>query len=142
MFALPDIILLTGNLDYTITLDPSAWLFDDRKFDLNQYFKEPHDLDNPPRKYKKRELLKEDYTFGVPLKPFLENASPKPEAEKLVIETKNGEHEMSIKEAKNAVLGFSKNGKFLNEDGPAHLYYGNGSNQDNPITDITKIIVR
>lgn len=140
---MPDIIVLTGNLDYTITLDPSAWLFDDRKFDLDQYFEEPHDLDNPPRKYKKRELLKEDYTFGVPLKPFLENASPKPEAEKLIIETKDGkQHEISIEKAKSAVLGFSKDGKFLNEDGPAHFYHGDGSNRENPVTDITKFIVR
>lgn len=139
---MPDIILLTGNLNYNLTLDPSSWLFDDRKFDLDQYFEEPHDLDHPPRKYKKRELLKENYTFGIPLKPFLENAQPKPEAETLVIETKNGnQHKISFEEAKSAVLGFSKEGKFLNEDGPAHFYFGDGSNRDNPVTEITKFVI-
>ncbi|HEX6922861.1 MAG TPA: peptidyl-prolyl cis-trans isomerase [Bacillales bacterium] len=139
---MPDIILLTGNLNYNLTLDPSSWLFDDRKFDLDQYFKEPHDLDHPPKKYKKRDLLKENYTFGIPLKPFLENAQPKPEAETLVIETKNGDqHKVPFEEAKSAVLGFSKEGKFLNEDGPAHFYYGDGSNRNNPVTEITKFVV-
>jgi hypothetical protein len=139
----PDIILLTGNARYTITLDPSSWLFDDRKFDLDTYFKEPHGLDNPPRKYKKRELLKEAFTFAVPLKPFLENAEPAPEAVKLVIRTKKGdEYDISLETARTAILSFTKDGKFLTENGPAHFYYGDGSNRDHPITDIAQLIIR
>ena len=143
MRSVPDIILLTGNARYTITLDPSSWLFDDRKFDLDTYFEEPHDLDSPPRKYKKRDLLKEPYTFAVPLKPFLDNAEPLPDVVKLVIKTKDGkELDIPLETAKTGILSFTKDGKFLTEDGPAHFYYGDGSNKENPITDIAQLIVR
>ena len=32
------IVTITGNVKYPITLDPSVWIFDDRKFDLEQFF--------------------------------------------------------------------------------------------------------
>mgnify|MGYP001051368502 CR=1 FL=1 len=32
------IVTITGNVKYPITLDPSVWIFDDRKFDLDQFF--------------------------------------------------------------------------------------------------------
>ncbi|HET7616120.1 MAG TPA: peptidyl-prolyl cis-trans isomerase [Bacillales bacterium] len=141
---MPDIILLTGNVDYAITLDPGAWLFDDRKFDLNEYFEHPHELDEPPRKFKKRDLLKENrYSFAVPLKPYLLNAEPKAGAETVVIETKNGErHEIPFSAAESGILAFAKDGRFLTDNGPAHFYHGDGSNKDQPITEITKLIVR
>lgn len=140
---MPDIIVLTGNLNYTLTLDPSSWLFDDRKFELDRFFEEPHDLDYPPRTYKKRELLQADYTFAIPFKPFLENGEPDPEAEALVIETKNGEqHEVPLETAKKSILAFTKDGKFLMEDGPAHFYFGDGSNREYPVKEIAKLIIR
>lgn len=140
---MPDIILLTGNLDYTITLDASAMLFDDRKFDLTAYFANPHDLDHPPRKYNKRDLLNSDHSFAVPFKPFLENAQPKPDATAVLVEKKNGEQtEVPLEKAKTSILAFTENGKFLKEDGPVHFYYGDASNKDRPITDIAKFIVR
>lgn len=37
------IITLTGNVAYSITLDPGVWIFDDRKVDLNTYFEESRD---------------------------------------------------------------------------------------------------
>lgn len=139
---MPDIIVLTGNLNYTITLDPSSWLFDDRKFELDNYFAEPHNLDEPPRKFKKRELLKEEYTFAIPFKPFLENAQPKSDSKKLIIETEDGnQHEIALETAKKSFMAFTKEGKFLKEDGPAHFYYGDGSNRKTPITNITKFTV-
>ncbi|MDN8677450.1 peptidyl-prolyl cis-trans isomerase, partial [Staphylococcus aureus] len=30
-----DIIMLTGKVNFTITLDPGVWIFDDRKVDLD-----------------------------------------------------------------------------------------------------------
>ncbi|HET7657395.1 MAG TPA: peptidyl-prolyl cis-trans isomerase [Bacillales bacterium] len=140
---MPDIIVLTGNVNYTLTLDPSSWLFDDRKFELEPYFEEPHDLDNPPRKFNKRDLLLKDYTFAVPFKPFLENAEPKPESAKLIVETQSGEtHELSMEQAKKGILAFTKAGKFLKEDGPAHFYLGDGSNRKQPIKEIAKLVVK
>lgn len=139
---MPDIIPLTGNLGYTITLDPSSWLFDDRKVDLITYFNEPHDEKTTTPKIKKRDLLKNDYTLGIPFKPFLENAEPLPEASTVIIETRNEEYNIPLEEARAGILAFSKEGKFLNEDGPAHFYYGDGSNKNEPITDIVKFTVR
>lgn len=33
-----NIIQIKGSVKYSITLDPSVWIFDDRKIDLNTYF--------------------------------------------------------------------------------------------------------
>ena len=33
-----NIILLSGKVKYSITLDPTVWIFDDRKVDLSTYF--------------------------------------------------------------------------------------------------------
>lgn len=86
------IVTITGNVKYPITLDPSVWIFDDRKFDLEQFFShfgEVQDEDDdlvidrerqiregavsPPtlkseKKYEKEKLL--DGTFGIKLEPF------------------------------------------------------------------------
>ena len=32
------IIPITGAVTYQLTLDPTVWIFDDRKLDLNTYF--------------------------------------------------------------------------------------------------------
>lgn len=141
---MPDIIVLTGNVDYTLTLDPSAWLFDDRKFELDKYFEEPHNLEMPPpRIFKKRDLLKDDYTFAVPFKPFLENAMPKDESKILVVETKKGDsYEFSLDQANEGIMAFTNEGRFLKDNGPAHFYLGDGSNREEPIKDIAKMIVK
>ncbi|HET7629545.1 MAG TPA: peptidyl-prolyl cis-trans isomerase [Bacillales bacterium] len=141
---MPDIIFIKGNVDYTITLDPGAWLFDDRKFNLDDYFRKPHKLGEPPKAYKKRDLMQEEgLSLAVPLKPYLDNAAPKADAADVIIETANGEnHELSLAEAENGILAFTKDGTFLNDDGPAHFYHGDGSNQDHPIKQIKQLIVR
>ena len=38
---------------------------------------------------------------------------------------------LPLETVKNAILGFSKEGKPLKEDGPVHLYFNDGSNQQN-----------
>lgn len=164
---MPDIILLTGNVKHTITLDPSVWIFDDRKVDLTTYFDEQHlqqdkqknsdkpegehgwiireNSSRPPvkksvKKFRKDQIL--TGTFGIPFKPFIENAGLQENAVTLTVETSNGEtYELPIEEAKQGILGFSSQGKFLKEDGPAHFYHGDGSNRDKPITRITKFII-
>lgn len=141
---MPDIIVLTGNVNYTLTLDPSAWLFDDRKFELNRYFEQPHALEEPPQKYKKRDLLKDnDFTFAVPFKPFLENAEPNSDSTKVIFETKSGgAREISMEQARTGILAFTSEGKFLKEDGPAHFYLSDGTNRNEPIKEITKLVVK
>lgn len=156
------IVTIHGKTKHTITIDPTVWIFDDRKIDLKQWEGESKNDDSDdienykknisaqwdkeitegaqvPRRdqtnrirNKKEALI--DGTFGMPFAPFLENAEPLEEASKVVIETKkNTTHIVPLEEAKEFVLGFSKNGKPLKENGPVHVYYGDGSNRDNPI---------
>ncbi|WLR52192.1 peptidyl-prolyl cis-trans isomerase [Bacillus tianshenii] len=165
------IILLTGKVKFPLTIDPGVWIFDDRKISLDDAMQaqEEHgeDLDSyakrmseilereliqenqgtakPPvnkstEKFKKEKLLTGN--FGMPLAPFLKNAEPEDISTSLIIETEGGERfELPLEEAQKAVLGFSKEGKPLKEDGPVHFYYGDGSNKDNPIKHVTKFIV-
>ncbi|WP_019152933.1 hypothetical protein [Robertmurraya massiliosenegalensis] len=156
------IVMLSGNVKYTITLDPSVWIFDDRRQDLHTYFHEQQEEKDtleeytkevskhwdreiiegavvPPtlkteKKYLKEELL--TGTFCIPFKPFLTNAEVSENAKNLVIETVDGMVTIPLTVAEKMVLGFSKDGKPLREDGPIHCYYGDGSNYENPIKNV------
>ncbi|WP_053362041.1 hypothetical protein [Bacillus sp. FJAT-27251] len=162
------IIPICGKVTYPITLDPGVWIFDDRKAELDTYFQNPEEADDelerytksisahwdreimegavfPPtlkseKKFEKQKIL--EGTFGIPLKPFLTNAGMTAEASHLVIEHAEGETELPLEEAYKIILGFSKNGKPLTEDGPVHVYYGDGSNKDNPIKHVRQFIIK
>ncbi|WP_079508302.1 hypothetical protein [Mesobacillus jeotgali] len=162
------IIPIKGKVKFKITLDPGVWIFDDRKVDLNTYFTEKHESEDHIERYTKavskhwdREIMegavypptlktevkfeKEKAltgTFGIPFKSFLENAEPEPESKKVVIEYgENDQAVLSIEEATGIILGFSKDGKPLKEDGPLHVYYKDGSNKDHPIKNVTGFTV-
>ncbi|WP_102262065.1 hypothetical protein [Mesobacillus jeotgali] len=162
------IIPIKGKVKYKITLDPGVWIFDDRKVDLNTYFSEDKERGDALEEYTKsiskhwdREIMegavhpptlktevkfeKEKVltgTFGIPFKPFLVNAEPEQTAENVVIEYgENDQVSLSLEEASRLILGFSKNGKPLKEDGPLHVYYEDGSNKDNPIKNVTGFTV-
>lgn len=162
------IIMLEGNLKFNITLDPSVWIFDDRKVDLTTYFIEDEKTDNnnqidarltsraweretsgvisPPINKSVKHFEKERAltgSFGIPFKPFLINSEPHEDASKIIIETSSKEtYVIPLAEAEKGILGFSKNGKPLAEDGPVHFYYGDGSNQEHPIKHVRKLIVK
>jgi hypothetical protein len=162
-----NIIPITGKVRFSITLDPGVWIFDDRKVDLLTYFSEAkQEKQNEEEEIKKisaywdREIqegavfpptLKTEKTyekekvingtFGMRLEPFLRNAEPLADATTLTIVTEHKEIQIPLELAYEAVLGFSKNGKPLKEDGPVHFYFGDGSNQHEPITHIRKFIV-
>lgn len=157
-----NIIAIKGNIQYSITLDPSVWIFDDRRIDLNTYFNTPQEsIDelevytksiskhwdreimegaiypptlNSEKKYEKEKLL--TGSFAVPFKPFLQNASPLEGARNLIIEQENNEISIPLEKAYELILGFSKDGKPLKEDGPIYVYYGDGSNQNEPIKNV------
>ncbi|HAQ07464.1 MAG TPA: hypothetical protein DCR24_08095 [Bacillus bacterium] len=157
------IIPIRGRVKYKITLDPGVWIFDDRKVDLNTYFQQEQTVDSsledytksisrhwdreimegavyPPTlktegKFQKEKVL--NGTFGIPFKPFLSNAEPKENAESVVIECGKDELRISLEDAYGLILGFSKNGKPLSEDGPLHAYYKDGSNYASPIKNIS-----
>jgi len=157
-----NIVSINGKVKFTITLDPSVWIFDDRKLDLTTYFvekkEEINELDaytksismhwdreiiegsaapstvKPEKRYKKEILL--TGTFGIYFQPFLQNAEPFEEAKTIVIESVGSEYALPIEEAKELILGFSNVGKPLSDDGPIHVYFGNGSNKDHPIRNV------
>ncbi|KDE49685.1 MULTISPECIES: hypothetical protein [Geobacillus] len=166
-----DIIVLTGKVKFTITLDPGVWIFDDRKVDMDAYFSEPAPQPTeaeqedeeikklsafwdreiqegavfPPTLKTERRFLKEKIitgSFGMPFAPFLRNAEPHEDASELVIETEHGETVIPLEKAYDLIFAFSKNGKPLRDDGPVHIYFGDGSNREAPITHVRRLVVR
>ncbi|RSD28157.1 peptidyl-prolyl cis-trans isomerase [Mesobacillus subterraneus] len=162
------IIPIKGKVKYKITLDPGVWIFDDRKVDLNTYFKQEQMQEDSLEEYTKsvskhwdREIMegavypptlktevkfqKEKVlngTFGIPFKPFLKNAEPEQNAVNVIVEYGDQEQlTLSLEEASTIILGFSKDGKPLREDGPLHVYYQDGSNKENPIRNVTGFTV-
>ncbi|WLD95020.1 peptidyl-prolyl cis-trans isomerase [Alkalihalobacillus sp. AL-G] len=157
------IVFIDGKVKFPITIDPGVWIFDDRKIDLDTYFKEgpktetdtytkevsehwdrermegarvPSKSNDNKIHYDKMQLFSKSY--GIPLSPFILNAQPEQKASHVIIGTKDGtEIKISVSEAKSAILGFSTNGKPV-KDGPVHFYYGDGSNQSKPIHSITR----
>ncbi len=156
------IIPIKGNVKFTITLDAGVWIFDDRKVDLTTYFEETNEpVDEleeytkavskhwsreiqegatyPPtlkteKRYEKEKIL--NGTFAIPLAPFLINAEPFEEAAAIVIETETTEYPIDLAKADQLLMGFSKDGKPLKENGPVHIFFKDGSNRENPITDV------
>lgn len=164
-----NIIIIKGKVKYIITLDPGVWIFDDRKVDLNTHFQkkqiENNELEEytkeisshwdreimegaivPPTiktetKYKKERLLLGSY--GIPLKPFLLNASPFEEANQLIVVTSNDDELVfDLASGYEFILAFSNNGKPLKEDGPVHVYFGDGSNQTHPIKYVKELLIK
>lgn len=162
------IIPIIGNVQHSITLDPSVWIFDDRRIDLTTYFTtEQEEVDEdeeykksmgkhwsreimegatfPPtlkteKRYEKNQML--TGTFGISMHYFIQNARPKEDAETVTFETSDNEQfTYSLSEAKQFIFKYSENGKPLKEDGPVHILLKDGSNLDNPIRNIVAIRV-
>ncbi|OCA85581.1 hypothetical protein A8F94_11895 [Bacillus sp. FJAT-27225] len=155
------IIQVTGKVKFPITIDPGVWIFDERKVNLDTYFSQDQqkiDLsekykqsvsrqwdkeitegaqlpEKPTAKLKKTEIL--EGTFGMELAPFLKTAEPHADAHSLVILADGKEYSFPLEEATTLIAGFSNKGKPLREDGPIHIYKGDGSNRDNPIKNVT-----
>src|SRR5699024_485312 len=87
----------------------------------------------------RKEILKRSYVMQI--KPFIENAKPISNARHAIRIPRIEKETIVIQRCKNSFLLFSKEGKPLKEDGPVHLYDRDGSNQNNPIKGIQKIIV-
>ncbi|UOQ85454.1 hypothetical protein [Gracilibacillus salinarum] len=146
------IIQIKGKVKYPITLDPSVWIFDDRKVKLENAFSETSEEENkvesgsklnkPPvnhsvKKYNKKELLA--YSYVMPIREFVENAEINESATQVNIITTEDTYTISAETLLASFLLFSIDGKQIKEDGPAHLYYGDGSNQENPVKAIQAI---
>jgi hypothetical protein len=164
------IIPFKGEVKFKITLDPTVWIFDDRKLNLETYFTEERIEKDELEEYKRgmgehwsREIMegatvpptlnsektykrkeKQEMmtgTFGMRFAPFLKTAEPEANASTVVFETGNGEHAFPILEAEELIFKFSEKGKPLKEDGPVHILLPDGSNLDSPMTDIQAIRV-
>lgn len=163
-----NIISIGGNVKYAITLDPGVWIFDDRRVDLNTYFESSAEKRDsleeytkaiskhwdreimegavfPPtlkseKKFEKEKVL--NGTFGIPLAPFINNAEPEKNATKVIIVSTEGENEVSLADAMDMILGFSKDGKPLKEDGPIHAYYADGRNYSDPFKNIRSFLIK
>lgn len=164
---LGQILEIKGKVKFKITLDPSVWIFDDRRIDLETFFEGSHEQEQeityeekmsnywhreiregsvlPPtlkteKKYEKEKLL--TGTFGMIFEPFLNNAEPLPDATSLIIETKSGDVVIPIDEAKDLIFQFSLKGKPLTDNGPIFVLYKDGSNRYDPITNVVALIIK
>ncbi|MGV3488862.1 MAG: hypothetical protein ACO1OC_09790 [Tuberibacillus sp.] len=151
------IVPILGKVKFQITLDPSSWIFDDRKIAYQDYYDEAFNLDafleaqkderagaaiprlaKLKRKYKKDEWLTE--SFVMPLKIFLQNAEPLQDAKEIVFERVNGEAvSFPLNEVDQGALQFSRDGKVLTDEGP--LIYLSHDHSKPPVTQIKKISV-
>jgi hypothetical protein len=163
-----NIIQIDGKVKYPITLDPGVWIFDDRRIDLLTYTfgnqEAADDLEeytkaisrhwdreisegaiHPPtlkveKRFEKEKVL--NGTFGIPFKPFLTNSVPIEGASALLIKGATEDTEIPLDMAYDLILAFSEKGKPLKEDGPVHIYYGDGSNRNSPLKNIRAFIVK
>ncbi|WP_338781741.1 peptidyl-prolyl cis-trans isomerase [Metabacillus sp. FJAT-52054] len=161
-----DIIQISGKVKFPITIDPSVWIFDDRKADLTSFFlktgetqneqdeytkqiskhwdreiKEGNEAPAEPLKniFKKQELV--NGTFGIRFAPFLSNAELDETASAVQIIAEEDIVVLPLEKARELIAAFSEDGKPLKKDGPMHLYYGDGSNRDRPIKAVREIII-
>ncbi|QAS51138.1 hypothetical protein [Halobacillus litoralis] len=163
------IVQIAGNVKFPITLDPTVWIFDDRKMTLTEAFQpekaepsaeEEDELKrqslrfdrevyqqklNPPvnksiNRYEKQRIM--NGTFLMPLKPFLHTSEPNKDVEKATLLTDEGEQVIDADDLAESLLLFSENGKPLRNEGPVHLYYKDGSNKSSPIKGIKKIVLQ
>lgn len=167
------VFFIDGDVKHPLTIDPTVWIFDERKVDLETIFdeidaeeeedkllaytkaiskqwdKEITEGATPPNpnsnqniiRYEKQKLI--HGSFAMPLRPFLENTEPDDNAKTVEIVQKDGNTTVVTYEEGLALLaGFAKDGKKLEEDGPIHIYYGDGSNQENPIKNVIRLTIR
>ncbi|WP_077325937.1 hypothetical protein [Virgibacillus siamensis] len=161
------IVPILGNVTYKITLDPTVWIFDDRKVLFEEAFLDEKEKDNtkeeelkqaserwdravyqqkinPPinqsiSRFEREKILVNSYV--MPIKDFVEYAESGNDATDVTLKTKHGDVEITLDQLLNCYLLFAIDGKPVKTDGPVHLFFKDGSNKDNPITGIEKIII-
>ncbi|ATF12800.1 hypothetical protein A616_12635 [Brevibacillus brevis X23] len=142
-----DVIVFKGEIAFPITLDPTVWVFDERKVDLKTYAGEDDSSLATQAKYlagtgtqwdkelregatlpserkslaEERKVLEGEY--GIRLDPFITNAEPLPEVTHVRLHREDQEAiVLPLAEARRAILQFSKDGKPIKEDGPVYFY--------------------
>lgn len=160
------IVLVKGNVQHPITLDPTIWIFDDRRIDLNTFFTDDYVERNELEEYKKaagkhwsREIMEGSTfpptlqterefeetkelsgTYGIFLNNFLKNAVPNSDATTIIFHSSDGtEHRFPLKKIDDLIFKYCVDGKPLRETGPVHVLLKDGSNIDNPIQNVTTV---
>ncbi|WP_027963063.1 hypothetical protein [Halalkalibacillus halophilus] len=156
------IVQVQGNVKFPITLDPTVWIFDDRKIEWKDAFQSEENGDHesdqqdiwsqneyqqkiqPPvnkslTRYDRKKVL--ENTYVMPVHHFLKNAETNISAGKARLHGEGQEQEISIDQLENAYLLFAVEGKPLKETGPVHVLFQDGSNKENPITHVSKITI-
>lgn len=137
---------ITGNVRYPLTIDPTVWIFDERKIEVDQIGKEVGDnaqeayyakmgaawdkgITEGSRTDHNKPMTREEKdaalrgTFAMPLAPFIQNAETLEGASALRFEGTETV-ELNLSTLPELYLQFSKDGKVLS-DGPVHLLYRN-----------------
>ncbi|WP_444684122.1 peptidyl-prolyl cis-trans isomerase [Alkalicoccus luteus] len=159
------LVKIVGNVKHPVMLDPGTWIFDERRIDMEKAFDQAVKQDSsesyaalgkafdmqrtegavPQQQTNKITVSKKDMkekSFGIRLRPFLQNSSPRDDAESVrLIRSSGDEVHLTLTEASNGILQFSHKGSPLTEDGPVHFFFSDGSNRDKPITGIERIEV-
>ena len=159
------IIQLKGNVKFPITLDPTVWIFDDRKIILeeafidnkknsnvkenrvqiqSEIFEQEYNRVKPPvnnslKRFDKKKVLLNSYV--MPIKDFLQHAEINKDAVRAILKTVGDDIVITIDQLEKALLLFALNGKPITNNGPVHLYFGDGSNKDRPIQNIQQITI-
>ena len=160
------IVPITGNVNYPVTLDPTVWIFDDRKIIFQEAFSEQpilndeeDDLEkaaqqwdqevNPQRikppvnksisKFEREKILVN--TYVMPIHDFIENAEIKEGSKNAILHTSSNNVTITLEELKAGYLLFAVEGKPIKEDGPVHFYFKDRSKINNPIKGVQKISI-
>lgn len=157
------IIQVTGLIKFPITIDPTVWIFDERKQTEDSLFSQPKQKNlleeytkeaskhwdqeitqgaKLPEKQTLKKVALITGTFFMPLSPFIFNTEPTDKASELVLSTNTQEITLPLTILEDIYLLFCIKGKPLTSDGPVHLYLqSKGINQE-PITNIKSIHIR
>jgi hypothetical protein len=163
---LKNVIQIKGNVKHSITLDPSIWIFDDRRIDLTKFFTDDYIEKDEMEEYKKamgkhwsREIMEgatfpptleverefeesKDITgtYGIYLHHFVKNSVPNDDAKTISFVTDDGEsYSFPLTKLDDILLQYSIDGKPLRENGPVHVLLKDGSNIDNPIQSVVAV---
>lgn len=158
-----DVIVIKGAVTYSITLDPSVWIFDERKINFKDLSLIEEDNDTieqhaylqgagahwdrelregatlPSERLSMPELRKSlEGDYGMKLSFFLKNAQVSPDATIMRIHRENGDHvDVSVEDANRAILQFAQNGKPIREKGPVFFYLPEQlKNKEQPIDSV------
>src|SRR5699024_11915473 len=110
-------------------------------FDQELYFKTKV---KPPvnktlNRYEREQAI--THSFVMPISEFIKNAEIHEDATKAILHTNGDDVIITVEQLVDAYILFAEDGKPVKEDGPVHLYFGDGKNKDNPIKGIHSITI-